>query len=299
MKIAWIGIGHMGKPMAKHMMTAAEEFTVHDLNPEAATDMLEDGAHWADTPAEAASGKDLVVTCLPMPQHVNAVSFGDDGISEGVEEGATVIDCTSNSLDMVRSLHARYAEQGVTFLDTPVSGGVIGAMERDLAVYVGGDRDTYESIKATLDAMGDKVQYCGGIGTGTICKLMNQLFGAMVGMARMEVVTAGVKAGVELDVLVKAIHEGSGGKRRPFDGFERPPEDDYDDTELSFYLELGAKDVRLANEIGRSLRVPQPLANLTEARLIEALNRGWGKKRNEVSGEIQQEISNVNLRVDG
>ncbi len=298
MKIAWIGIGHMGKPMAKHMMTAAEEFTVHDLNPETATDMLEDGANWADTPAEAAAGKDLVVTCLPMPQHVDAVSFGVDGISEGVDEGTIVIDCTSNSLEMVRSLHARYADQGITFLDTPVSGGVIGAMERDLSVYVGGDRDAYDHIKPTLDAMGDKVQYCGGLGTGTICKLMNQLFGAMVGMARMEVVTAGVKAGVELDVLVKAIHEGTGGKRPPFEGFERPPED-FDDTEFTFYLELGAKDVRLANEIGRAHRVPQPLANLTETRLIEALNRGWGKKRNEVVGEIQQQISNVNLRTDG
>ena len=298
MKIGWIGIGHMGKPMAKHMMTAAEEFTVHDLNREAGTDMLEDGANWADTPAEAASGKDLVVTCLPMPQHVDAVSFGDDGVSEGVEDGAIVIDCTSNSLDMVRSLHERYADRGITFLDTPVSGGVIGAMERDLAVYVGGDHDAYQSIKPSLDAMGDKVQYCGGIGTGTICKLMNQLFGAMVGLARMEVVTAGVKAGVELDVLVKAIHEGSGGKNRPFAGFARPPED-FDDTEFTFYLELGAKDVRLANEIARAHRVPQPLANLTEARLIEALNRGWGKKRNEIVGEIQQEISNVNLRVDG
>ena len=262
MKIAWIGIGHMGKPMAKHMMTAADEFTVHDLNPDAATDMLEDGAHWADTPAEAAAGKDLVVTCLPMPQHVDAVNFGDDGISEGVDDGAIVIDCTSNSLEMVHSLHQRYADQGITFLDTPVSGGVVGAMKRDLAVYVGGDRDAYQSVKPTLDAMGDKVQYCGDIGTGTICKLMNQLFGAMVGMARMEVVTAGVKAGVELDILVKAIHEGSGGKNRPFEGFDRPPED-FDDTEFTFYLELGAKDVRLANEIGRSLRVPQPLANLT------------------------------------
>ncbi len=298
MKIAWIGIGHMGKPMAKHMMTAADEFTVHDLNPDAATDMLEDGAHWADTPAEAAAGKDLVVTCLPMPQHVDAVNFGDDGISESVDDGTIVIDCTSNSLEMVHSLHQRYADQGITFLDTPVSGGVVGAMNRDLAVYVGGDRAAYDHIKPTLDAMGDKVQYCGDIGTGTICKLMNQLFGAMVGMARMEVVTSGVKAGVELDVLVKAIHEGSGGKNRPFEVFDRPPED-FDDTEFTFYLELGAKDVRLANEIGRSLRVPQPLANLTEARLIEALNRGWGKKRNEVVGEIQQEISNVNLRVDG
>ena len=298
MKIAWIGIGHMGKPMAKHMMIAAEEFTVHDLRPDAATDMLEAGANWADTPAEAAFGKDLVVTCLPMPQHVEAVSFGDDGIADGVEQGTVVIDCSSNSLEAVRSLHARYSDLGVPFLDTPVSGGVIGAMERDLAVYVGGDHDTYLGIKLALDAMGDKIQYCGGIGTGTICKLMNQLFGAIVGMARMEVVTAGVKAGVELDVLVKAIHEGSGGKRRPFDGFERPPED-FDDTEFTFYLDLGAKDVRLANEIGRSLRVPQPLANLTEARLIEALNRGWGQKRNEVVGEIQQQISNVDLRTDG
>ena len=298
MKIAWIGIGHMGKPMAKHMMTAAEEFTVHDLRREAATDMLEDGANWADTPAEAAAGKDLVVTCLPMPPHVDAVSFGDDGIAEGVDEGTTVIDCTSNSLDMVQSLHQRYADQGVTFLDAPVSGGVVGAQERDLAVYVGGDRDTYDAIKPTLDAMGDKVQYCGGIGTGTICKQMNQLFNATVAMARMEVITAGVKAGVDFEVLVKAIHEGSGGKRRPFDGFERPPED-YDDTEHTFYLELMAKDVRLANEIGRSMQVPLLLGNLTEARMIEGLNRGWGKKRGEIIGEIQQQISNVDLKVDG
>ena len=298
MKIAWIGLGHMGKPMAKHMMTAASEFTIHDLRIEAATDMLEDGAIWSDTPADAAADKDLVVTCLPMPQHVDAVSFGDNGIAQGVNRDSIVIDCTSNSLDMVRSLHRRYAAQGITFLDTPVSGGVVGALNRDLCVYVGGDRDAYEHIKPTLDAMGDKVQYCGGIGTGTICKLSNQLFGAIVGMARMEVVTAGVKAGCDLEVLVKAIHEGTGGKNRPFEGFQRPPED-YDEDELTFYLELGAKDVRLANEIGRANRVPQPLANLTEARLIEALNRGWGKKRNEVVSEIQQEISNVDLRVDG
>ena len=298
MKIAWIGLGHMGKPMAKHMMKAASEFTVHDLRQDAASDMLEDGALWAETPAEAAKGKHLVVTCLPMPPHVDAVSFGDDGIADGVEEGTVVIDCTSNSLDMVKSLHKRYAEQGIVFLDSPVSGGVVGAINRDLAVYVGGDRDAYDSVKPTLDAMGDKVMHCGGIGTGTICKLSNQLFGAIAGQAKYEVITAGVKAGCEFDVLVKAIHEGSGGKRRPFDGFERPPED-FEETELAFYLELMAKDVRLANEIGRAHQVPQPLANATEARMIQALNRGWGKKRGEVVFEIQQEISQVNLRTDG
>lgn len=298
MKIAWIGLGHMGKPMAKHMMTAASEFTVHDLRQEAAVDMLEDGAHWAETPAEAANGKDLVVTCLPMPPHVDAVSFGDDGIADGVDEGAIVIDCTSNSLEMVKSLHQRYTEMGVRFLDSPVSGGVVGAQNRDLCVYVGGDRDAYDTIKPTLDAMGDKVQYCGGIGNGTICKLSNQLFGSIVGQARFEVLTAGVKAGCDLDVLVRAIHEGTGGKNRPFAGFERPPED-YEENELTFYLELMAKDVRLANEIGRAYQVPQPLANVVEARMIEGLNRGWGKKRGEVIFEIQQEIANVDLKTTG
>ena len=295
MKIGWIGLGHMGKPMAKHMMAAADVFAVHDLREEAATDMLEDGAVWAATPAEAAAGKDLVVTCLPMPPHVDAVSFGDDGVYAGVEKDAVVIDCTSNSLDAVKSLHSRYADMGITFLDTPVSGGVIGAKKRDLAIYVGGDRDAYDRIKPALDAMGDKPMYCGPIGCGTICKLSNQLFGIIAGQARFEVLTAGVKAGCDLDVLVKAIHEGTGGKARPFEGWERPPAD-YEEHEDTFYLELAAKDCRLANEIGRGHQVPQPLANAAEARMIEALNRGWGRKRAEIIGEIQQEAANVNLR---
>ena len=295
MKIGWIGLGHMGKPMAKHMMTAADVFAVHDLRQDAATDMLEDGATWATTPAEAAQGKDLVVTCLPMPPHVEAVSFGDEGIAAGADGNAVIIDCTSNGLDAVKSLHARYADMGITFLDAPVSGGVIGAKKRDLAVYVGGDRAAYDRIKPALDAMGDKAMYCGPIGCGTICKLSNQLFGIIAGQARFEVLTAGVKAGCDLDVLVKAIHEGTGGKARPFDGWQRPPAD-YEEDEDTFYLELSAKDCRLANEIGRAHRVPQPLANAAESRMIEALNRGWGKKRAEVIGEIQQEAANVNLR---
>ena len=158
---------------------------------------------------------------------------------------------------------------------------------------------TYDAIKPTLDAMGDKVQYCGGIGTGTICKQMNQLFGAIVGMARMEVITAGVKAGVDFEVLVKAIHEGSGGKRRPFDGFERPPERL---RRHRIHLLSGTHGQRRsAGERDRlaQCRVPQPLGNLTEARMIEGLNRGWGKKRGEIIGEIQQQISNVDLKVDG
>ena len=295
MKIGWIGLGHMGKPMAKHMMTAADVFAVHDLRPDAATDMLEDGAVWAETPAEAAQGKDLVVTCLPMPPHVDAVSFGDEGVAEGVSTDAVVIDCTSNGLDSVKALHERYQQMGVTFMDTPVSGGVIGAKARDLAIYAGGDRDAYDRIKPALDAMGDKAMYCGPIGTGTICKLSNQLFGIIAGQARYEVLTAGVKAGCDLDVLVTAIHEGTGGKNRPFQGFQRPPAD-YEEDEDTFYLELAAKDCRLANEIGRSHRVPQPLANAAESRMIEALNKGWGRKRAEIISEIQQEAAKVDLR---
>ena len=118
-------------------MIASEEFTVHDLQPEAATDMLENGAIWADTPAEVAHGKDLIVTCLPMLQHVDAVSFGVYGIAEGGDKSTVVINCTLNSFDMVRYLDKRYTNQDIAFLDTPVSGGVIRAMNRDLTAYVG------------------------------------------------------------------------------------------------------------------------------------------------------------------
>ena len=105
MKIGWIGVGNMGKPMAKHIQEYASEFTVCDLNQEAAIDILEDGGIWAETPAKCAENKDILFMSLPMPQDVEKVCLGKDGIIESVKEGTIILDASTNSLSMVKKLH--------------------------------------------------------------------------------------------------------------------------------------------------------------------------------------------------
>ena len=216
MKVGWIGVGNMGKPMAKHIQEHVSEFTVCDLNQEAAIDILEDGGIWAETPAECAKDKDVVFMSLPMPQDVEKVSIGESGIIESVKKNSVVLDVSTNSLAMVKKLHKLFDQKGVEFLDCPVSGGVIGAMNKDMSIMVGGQESTYNQIKSTLDAMGDKAIYCGPVGSGTICKLSHQLFSALLLGITTEVLTSGVKAGMDLDTLVDAISRCASAKNPPF-----------------------------------------------------------------------------------
>ena len=294
MKVGWIGVGHMGKPMAMNVLAAGFDMKVHDLDRSAATDLLEGGAEWADSPKETAEGSDVVFTCLPMPHHVYSVAMGEEGIKDGAAAGTIVVDSSTNSLEMVRRLHAEYADQGIQFLDVPVSGGVIGAETQDLCVMAGGDEAGYQQIKPVFDAMGDKVMYCGPIGNGTICKLSHQLFGSVMRKGMQEVLLAGAAAGVPIETLVKAISQSNAAKNPPFHNWERPPKD-FSPDERTFYLELAAKDVRLANQIGRDHGVPMELANIVEQRMIEALNRGWGKLKAEAIVMLLQERSNTDL----
>ena len=260
MKVGWIGVGNMGKPMAKHIQEHVSEFTVCDLNQESAIDILEDGGIWAETPAECAKDKDVVFMSLPMPQDVEKVSIGESGIIESIKKNSIVLDVSTNSLAMVKKLHKLFDQKGVEFLDCPVSGGVIGAMNKDMSIMVGGQESTYNQIKSTLDAMGDKAIYCGPVGSGTICKLSHQLFSALLLGITTEVLTSGVKAGMDLDTLVDAISRCASAKNPPFDNWKESKEYNFEGNEMSFFLELAAKDVRLACEMGRENKVPMDLS---------------------------------------
>ena len=187
---------------------------------ESAIDILEDGGIWAETPAECAKDKDVVFMSLPMPQDVEKVSIGESGIIESIKKNSIVLDVSTNSLAMVKKLHKLFDQKGVEFLDCPVSGGVIGAMNKDMSIMVGGQESTYNQIKSTLDAMGDKAIYCGPVGSGTICKLSHQLFSALLLGITTEVLTSGVKAGMDLDTLVDAISRCASAKNPPFDNWK-------------------------------------------------------------------------------
>jgi 3-hydroxyisobutyrate dehydrogenase len=295
MKIGWIGIGNMGKPMAKHIQEYASEFTVCDLNQEAAVDILEDGGIWAETPSKCAENKDVLFMSLPMPQDVEKVCLGKDGIIESVKDGTIILDASTNSLSMVKKLHKLFEEKGVEFLDCPVSGGVVGAMKKDMSIMVGGKESTYNKIKPVLDAMGDKAIYCGPVGSGTICKLSHQLFSGLLLGITTEVLTSGVKAGMDLDTLVDAISRCASAKNPPFDNWKAAKEYNFEGNEMSFFLELAAKDVRLACEMGRENKVPLDMANILEQKVIEALNNGWGRKNSGIVRKIIADRAGVDL----
>lgn len=295
MKVGFIGLGNMGNPMATNLIKAGHELTVHDLRREAATNLLEMGAQWADTPKDTVPGNEVVFTSLPVPRDVEAVVLGENGILEGASPGSVYMDLSTNSPTAIRRIHSTCAQHGVTVLDAPVSGGVYGAAAATLAVMVGGEKEVYDRMKPTLDAIGSHVVYCGPIGNGMVCKICNNLLSMGIGVLMTEALTLGVKAGVDLAVLADVIANSSGGNRRLTEKFPRFLFKG--NFQPGFATALAAKDVRLATDLGREYGIPMELSNLIDQRHVEAMFRGWGPEDSDAVSKIQEEKAGVQLRL--
>lgn len=300
MKIGFIGLGTMGGGMAANVLKAGYELVAHDIRREAATPLLENGASWADTPAELAAECDVVLTSLPGPREVEAVALGDGGVLDGMRAGGVYIDMSTSSPTLIRSIAERFADKGAAVLDAPVSGGPVGARTGRLAVMVGGDRDVYERVKPALDAIGDRVGYIGGVGSGSIAKLMHNCIGYGLQTIVAECLTLGVKAGVDAAPLFEAICNGSVGRGSTF-------ANTYPNTYLagnfdppSFALRLAHKDVGLALELAREYGVPMSVGSIAYQEMTAALNRGWADKDSRIAMLLQEErAGGVEVRVDG
>ena len=221
--------------------------------------------------------------------------LGENGILEGASAGDVYMDLSTNSPTAIRRLHDVCAEQGVNVLDSPVSGGVYGAAAATLAVMVGGDETIFNRMKPTLDAIGSHVVYCGPIGNGMVCKICNNTLSMGIGVLMTEVLTLGVKAGVDLSVLADVIANSSGGNRRLVEKFPR-----YlfkGNFEPGFATALAAKDVRLGTDLGREYGVPMDLANLVDMRHVEAMFRGWGPEDSDAVSKLQEEKAGIQLRL--
>ena len=287
MRIGFIGLGMMGKGMAANLQKAGYELVVHDLNRVAAEPFLSRGATWAESPKALAQLCDVVLTSLPVPADVEAVAVGPDGLIEGMQSDSAYFDLSTNSVDVVRKLNAQFAEKHLYMLDAPVSGGPGGAASGKLAIWVGGDEQQYYRYKDVLDTMADEAQYIGTSGAGTIAKLTHNLTTAVVSTALAEIMTLGIKAGVEPLQLWEAVRQGSTGRQRTFDRLGKFLSSQYDPAD--FALRLLHKDVALGIELSKEVGVPMRLANLTLEELREALNRGWGQRDSRVSQLLQVE----------
>ena len=284
MRIGFIGLGAMGRPIAANLQRAGHELQVYDLR------RIDGLGTWKDSVTEAAQDCELLFTSLPGPAEVEAVAAQ-------VRSAQAWFDLSTNSPQVVRRIHASLVKRNVQFLDAPVSGGPRGAQTGKLAIWVGGDEAVFARHRAVLEAIGDQVIYVGPIGAGCVTKLVHNCAGYTIQAALAEVFTLGVKAGVDPLALWQSVRQGAVGRKRTFDrlvdqflsGTYDPP---------NFALRLAHKDMTLATELGRELHVPMRAATLALEELTEALNRGWGARDSRIAMVLQQERSGIEIKVD-
>lgn len=296
MQIGFIGAGAIGAPLVRNLLKAGHAVAVHNRRESGAAPLVAAGAAWAPDIRTVAAGARFVFSALPGPDEQEAVYRGPDGLIACCAPGATVLDMTTSSPRLVRELAEAFAAGGTDLLDTPVSGGPKGAASGRLAIWVGGRQDAFERARPLLETLGDQVRYLGPSGTATVAKLVHNCANYGFQAVLAEVMTLGVRAGVDPAVLFGAIRQGSLGRQRAVDRLADqflPGEFD----QPNFALKLAQKDVRLATELGRELDVPMRLAGLTYADLTEAVNRGWGARDSRAAMLLQQERSGVAIKV--
>ncbi|MGA8760133.1 MAG: NAD(P)-dependent oxidoreductase [Stellaceae bacterium] len=291
MRVGFIGLGMMGKGMAANLQKAGHNLVVHDLSRAAAEPFLTKGAVWANSPKQVAEQTEVIFTSLPVPADVESVALGANGLIEGMRPDTAFFDMSTNSVAVVRKIHAIFAEKNLYMLDSPVSGGPGGAASGKMAIWVGGDEQIFNRHKRVLDAMGDQAAYIGPIGSGSIAKLVHNCTSAVLGVALAEVFTMGIKAGVEPLELWEAVRQGATGRQRTFDRLGRFLSGQHDPAD--FALRLLHKDVGLAVGLGREVGVPMRLANMAYEELTEAMNRGWGTRNSTVGQLLQVERAGI------
>ncbi|WP_320121813.1 2-hydroxy-3-oxopropionate reductase [uncultured Sphaerochaeta sp.] len=258
MKIGFIGLGIMGKPMAKNLLKAGYSLVVNDINKEAVAELVTAGAAEAASAKEVASQSDVVVTMLPNSPHVQTVVLGEGGVIEGAREGLVVVDMSSISPIVSREVAAELAKKGVVMLDAPVSGGEPKAIDGTLAIMVGGPEETFKVVEPILQVMGGSVTLVGEIGSGNTTKLANQIMVAANIAGMSEALVLATKADVDPEKVFKAIRGGLAGStvldaKAPLvlEGNFRP----------GFRIDLHIKDLQNALDTAATVKTPTPLSD--------------------------------------
>jgi len=268
MKIAFIGLGHMGAPMARNLMKAGHALSAFDVVHAALEDLVTAGAHGAGSVAEAVRGAELVITMLPSSPHVRSVYLGADGVLGAVAPGTLLIDSSTIDPHTAREVEARAAERGLAMADAPVSGGTGGAEAGTLTFMVGAERALFERVRPVLAGMGKTIVHCGGPGTGQVAKICNNLLLGISMIGVSEAMSLGVALGIDPKVLAGIINTSSGrcwssDTYNPFPGVldTAPAARGYTG---GFGTDLMLKDLALATDAARQAHQPVALGALAQ-----------------------------------
>jgi 3-hydroxyisobutyrate dehydrogenase len=252
-KIGFIGLGIMGAGMVSNLLKAGFPVTVWNRTPHRAEPLLQQGATWADSPAEVAKQTDIIMICVSDTPDVQAVILGENGVIHRAKAGALVIDCSTISPQATREIADQLTAQGVAMLDAPVSGGSEGAKNGTLSIMVGGDEADFARATPIFNAIGKTLTHVGGHGAGQTVKLVNQIVVVVNMLAVSEGLLLAEAGGLDLDKVLSAI---SGGAAGSWMLSNRGPQVVADDWRPGFTIDLQQKDLRLVLEAGDQLGVP-------------------------------------------
>ena len=269
--VGFIGLGIMGKPMAKNLIEAGYDLVAYNRTREKAEEL--DGATVAETPKEVAEKSDVIITMLPDSPQVEEVLSGEDGVLEGIKEGALIVDMSTISPVVTEELAKKVEEKGASMLDAPVSGGDVGAIEGTLSIMVGGDEEDFGRALPLFEVMGNTVTHVGGVGTGQVVKAANQIVVALTIEAVSEALVLGSKGGVPPEKILDVLGGGLAGNKVMEVKREKMLEHSFDP---GFRVELHHKDLGIALAAGREYGVTLPITAIVDQMLetLKMLGRG-------------------------
>ncbi len=291
--VGFIGVGNMGNPMAGNVLKAGFSMTVFDKSPKAMANLVEAGAHGATSTREVVERSEIVLTCLPASPDVEALYLEPGGLIEQAKAGTILIDLSSVLPSTPRKLEPRAKDNGLHFLEAPVSGGVAGARAATLAIMVGGDPAILERARPVLRAIGPNIFSVGPVGAGNTVKAINNMMACVNSLAMMEGLVLGVKAGLDPMTIYEVVKASSGGSK----ALERIP------TALvprkfepGFKVFLMNKDLETFNTIAKELHVPVSFSNVAQRYQQAAMAAGLADCDTSVAVTIIERLAAFEIR---
>ncbi len=291
MKIGLIGLGIMGKPMAKNILKAGYDLTVNDLHRESVDEVVSCGAKAAGN-REIGESCDIVLTMLPNSPHVKSVMLGEEGVANYMKAGSIFVDMSSINPMASKEIYAVLQEKGIEMLDAPVSGGEPKAIDGSLSFMVGGKQEVFEKCKSLLETMGASVVRCGDVGAGNTTKLANQIIVACNIQALAEALTLAQKAGVDPKLVFEAIKGGLAGStvmnaKAPMmlAGNDKP----------GFKIDLHIKDLNNALDCAHSVGAPVPMTAEVQEILQWLHNHESGQKDHSAIAQYYEYLTDIQI----
>lgn len=291
--VGFIGLGIMGKPMARNLLKAGFPLVVHNRTRSKADELAAEGARWSDSPAAVARQADVVVVMVTDSPDVEQVVLGPAGIIEGASPGSVVIDMSTISPRVEQAIAQRLAAKQVAYLDAPVSGGSWGAVQGALAIMVGGEEAAFQRVLPVFEAMGKSITYMGRSGAGQVTKLVNQILVAVTLGGVAEALVFAAKAGGDILQTIEAVKGGAAGSWQLINLGPRIARGDF---APGFMITLQLKDLRLVLEMAEEIGLPLPLTALVTQLFRAAEVDGKGECGTQAVATVFERLAGVQAR---